>query len=121
MQSAKLVTGMLLFLPVGAIVALVIFLIGLALGFADTRVLLAVVTIVAFFWITGYTDQVHDRNLPEIKERAYQICVDPEKGANWARRQLLVVGAKQLALVIVVAVLGRAAVVAFTGEPFVTI
>ena len=48
MQSAKLVTGMLFFLPVGVILALVVFLIGSGFGLAVTRVLLAVATIVAF-------------------------------------------------------------------------
>ncbi len=120
-SSAKLFTGMIFFLPLGAILALLIAPIGSALNFEDTKALLAVVTVVAFFWVTGYTDRVHDRNVSEIKELAYQICVDPERGENWAKRQLLLVGGKQFALVIVLAILGRAATVIGTDTPFVTI
>jgi hypothetical protein len=121
MSSAKLVTGMIFFLPLGATLALLVTLAGSSLNLEDTKALVAVVTVVAFFWVTGYTDRVHDRNVSEIKELAYQICVDPDRGKNWAKRQLLVVGGKQFALIIVIAVLGRAAVVIGTDTPFVTI
>lgn len=118
MLSAKLVTGMIFFLPLGGILALLVALVASGLGLEDTRALLVVVTIVAFFWVTGFTDRVHDRNVSEIKELAYQICVDPERGKNWAKRQLLLVGGKQLILIVVIAVLGRAAFVVGTDTPF---
>ncbi|MGB5449128.1 MAG: hypothetical protein WBM80_09400 [Woeseiaceae bacterium] len=119
MSSAKLVTGMIFFLPLGGMLALLVALIGSGLNLEDTKVLLAVVTVVAFFLVSGFTDRVHDRNVSEIKELAYQICVDPERGENWAKRQLLLVVGKQFALIVVIAVLGRAAFVVGTDTPFV--
>ena len=118
MSSAKLVTGMIFFLPLGGVLALLVALIGAGFNLEETKVLLTVVTVVAFFLVTGFADRVHDRNVSEIRELAYQICVDPERGENWAKRQLLLVGGKQFALTVVIAVLGRAAFVVGTDTPF---
>ena len=119
--SSKLATSMLFFLPIGAVAALLITLLGLSLGLEETKVLLVVVTVVAFFGVGTYTDRIHDRNATDIKELAYQICVDPERGANWAKRQLVIAAGIGLGLVFAVAALGRAFIVFGTDSPFIVI
>jgi hypothetical protein len=62
MSSAKLVTGMIFFLPLGGVLALLVALIGAGFNLEETKVLLTVVTVVAFFLVTGFADRVQDRN-----------------------------------------------------------
>ncbi len=119
--SSKLATSMLFFLPPAAALTLLITLLGLSLGHDEIQGLLAIVAIATFFGTGAYTDRIHDRNVSEIKELAYQICEDPERGENWAKRRLVIAFAVQFALTIAIVALGRAYVVFGTDSPFLAI
>ena len=84
----------------------------------DIRVYVLVATIASVFGLSFITDRIYDRNVSSIEALAGGILNDPEKGRNWARRQLAVIFLMQLGFIIVLALVGRAAKIFGTDTPF---
>ena len=120
-HSVKIGTMKLVILPFLGLTAIPPLIIAAIIGVDASSAIIAVAALVSVFVPSWFTDRVYDQQRVDIKTRATEILDEPEKGRNWARRKIAAIIIIQLAVLFVLAALGRLFVVYGSGEPFIAV